>query len=194
MANRDLCKTEQITQAESLALYNALIKEGEKFLSAQAIHDLLSENGINSNDARLQGVFNSSLEPNDDHNSILNKSDFAELLKRSDLLRRAFRKELVIPDFANFRKDIEEIFRKTKKNSGGEIDKSLPHPGSGEDVAYAVSICTVDGQLLQLGNHDLSFSIQSITKAVNYAIAREEVGGRSFMSMWGLNPGEKILM
>lgn len=189
MRNKDLIRTQRITEAESTAIFNELAKEGEGLVPVQRVKDLLSTNGISSEDPRLNGSLSLYSRLQKEPETMLNQSGFKQLLKHSDLVKRAFRKELVIPNFADFRNDVKEIFRKVEGNTGGEIDESLPHPDTGGDPAYAVSVCTIDGQLLQLGNHDLSFSIQSISKAVNYAIAREEVGRQKLHEHVGVEPG-----
>lgn len=71
----------------------------------------------------------------------------------------------------------------------GTADDMLPHPETGNPPAYAVSICTVDGQLLQLGDHQLAFSLQSICKPVHYAIALEDLGQEELHKYVGLEPG-----
>ncbi|WP_143962487.1 glutaminase A [Litoribacter populi] len=94
----------------------------------------------------------------------------------------------VIPDFEDFKRDIIEIFEHVTPHTEGTPDKDL-YPEGLENPPFAVSICTVDGQWLQLGDHHLSFSIQSISKPINYGIAIEECGKETVHRHIGKEPG-----
>lgn len=184
---------ESAMRVELKTLFYALDSDDEGLVSIQKLVDRLDESGISKYDPRLQDCLAPYLQKEGGMQTALNTEQFISLLQGSnaDLLRRALQKELVIPHFSDFRKDIEEIFEQTKGITEGEADESLPHPGTGEQPAYAVSICTVDGQLLQLGDHELAFSIQSICKPINYAIALEENGEKELHQHVGVEPGNE---
>ncbi|MBT0810077.1 glutaminase [Litoribacter ruber] len=94
----------------------------------------------------------------------------------------------VIPDFEDFKNDIIEIFEQVAPHTEGTPDEDL-FPEGLENPPFAVSICTIDGQLLQLGDHHLSFSVQSISKPINYGIALEERGEELVHQHIGREPG-----
>src|SRR5690606_26989201 len=124
------------------------------------------------------------------HGASVSEKEFTELLKKKEsaVLVKALRKKLVIPDFADFKRDIEEIFDNTRSITDGEMNDTLPHPEPDRQPAYAVSICTIDGQLLQLGDHDMGFLLQSVSKPINYAIAIREVGLNKVHQHVGVEP------
>lgn len=184
---------ESAMEVELKALFHALDSNDEGLVSLQKLADRLDESGISKHDPRLRDCLAPYLQKEGGMQTALTPDQFISLLQGSnaELLRRTLQKELVIPNFSDFRKDIMEIFDQTKDITEGEADESLPHPGTGDQPAYAVSICTVDGQLLQLGDHEMAFSIQSICKPVNYAIALEDVGEDELHQHVGVEPGNE---
>jgi len=125
----------------------------------------------------------------------LSSDDFEKLLRKGGRLAlRALRGELVVPDFKMLRTQTTEIFNEISRTDppGKEpapqnaprlavFDKDYPAainadyiPSlSGVPDAWGVSICTVDGQTMSLGDHDVPFSIQSCCKPINYCQALE---------------------
>ena len=73
--------------------------------------------------------------------------------------------QLVIDDWEQFNKDIEKIFAKCKKNVKGESASYIPELAKVEPNLFGVSICTINGQMLNLGDVETDFSIQSTSKA-----------------------------
>jgi glutaminase len=87
-----------------------------------------------------------------------------------------------LADFDEFINDIKKIYKNTKKLTGGKINSK-----GGKD-AYAISICTVKGQQFKIGNHHSKFVLQSVSKAINYAIALHEVGEEKVHQHVGREP------
>lgn len=186
MTEKDQGRNTSITKAEIDAFFEEMIIKDEKNINFHALENLLEENGISKDDHRISSLKESLSESIDEE---LDRSRFEQLLQENEVILKCFRKELVIPNFPEFSKDVEDIFRSTKSNTNGDIDESLPQHDDAENPPYAISVCTVDGQLLQLGDHDLAFSVQSISKVVNYAIAREELGRKKLHEHVGVEPG-----
>lgn len=103
--------------------------------------------------------------------------------------------DLIVPDFAAFSNRVERIFHRVAEVDpvGAPIapprdapllsvfDETypaahnadyIPALSSAED-GWAVSICTIDGQRIDLGDRDRRFSIQSCCKPINYCQAME---------------------
>ena len=179
----------QISQAEHDELKEvfANLKKDRTGFTLETLVDKLEEGGISKNDPRTLGVIDRYFTSEGE----IDEEKFLNLMSQSELVRRALLGKLIIPDFAAFRKDVEEIFDRVKENTEGEVDESLPEPGQKDPPAFAVSICTIDGQLLQLGDHELFFTLQSICKPVNYAIAFEENGEEKLQKHVGVEPGKE---
>lgn len=190
MENRGNGKKGSATEAENDVLFEKL-KNGEEGVSIQQILDMLDENGLSKKSPRLKKILGPYLQK--DPEEKLNKSEFSDLLTdpNSALIKHALTGKLIIRDFLDFKKDIEAIFEETKAHTGGEMNDMLPHPAPERQPAYAVSVCTVDGQLLQLGDYDLGFLLQSIAKPVIYAIAVEELGKEKVHEHVGSEPGDE---
>lgn len=176
-------KDNRVANEEELTkYYETYIDNQEKELQ-----ELLDKSGLNSYDPRFKSL-RSFLE-----GKTKDKKEFLALFEEegSNVLLKALRKKLVIPNFADFRKDIEEIFERTKSQTGGKMNDTLPHPEPDRQPAYAVSVCTIDGQILQLGDHDMSFLLQSVSKPINYAIAVKEAGREKVHKHVGVEPGNE---
>lgn len=91
------------------------------------------------------------------------------------LVSRAFRHQLIIPDFVGFTKDIEEIFWKCKSNTSGKNASDMQLARVNPDL-WGLSLCTVDGQRFSIGDSSVPFTLQSCGKPLTYAIALEQLG------------------
>lgn len=138
--------------------------------------DLLTElksTGLNPSDPRMLSLYESAQE----FPEILDLEAFQDLCKdQIVLVERALRGELIIPDFPEFCKDIDEIYHATKDLDGGQVADYIPQLANIPAEKYAVSLCTVDGQRADWGDFKDSFSIQSICKTINYVLALENFG------------------
>ncbi len=153
-------------------LFDSLDSSKKGSVTMQQVLDRLAEAGIRSNDVRLEKDLEKYLQKENRKDlQELHFEDFLKLIqgKTSGLIKKAILKKLSIPDFQEFSKDIEKFYKQTKSITEGKSDK-------GQEKLYAVSVCTVDGQKLQLGDHEETFPLQSVCKAINYTIALHERG------------------
>lgn len=174
-------------------LYTTLQNENNSKFTIESIEEKLEQNGISPDEPRIRQYMENIQKTVKDKYSPISKVTFIELLQdpNTEPLRKALATDLVIPSFQDFKKDIEEIYTQVKPNTDGKPSERLPHPEAQDPPAFAVSICTVDGQLLQLGEHNIQFSIQSICKPINYAIALQENGEDKVHQHVGLEPGSE---
>lgn len=174
------------------SLFRKLSRD-QDLVSVQNIVEKLEDSGISKDDIRIKEYLEPYLENGDAGYEQLNMQKFLDLLKipGTKILRRTLEDDLVIPDFRSFEKEIASIFKETRNLTKGEVNNTVPHPERDPRSSYAVSICTVDGQLLQLGDHDLAFVLQSVSKPVNYAIAYEEAGKKKIHEHVGAEPGSE---
>ena len=141
----------------------------KRFLAA------LARQGVRANDARLGGM-KETLAKLDDAD-VIGLENFAEMVRPcTDLVDRAAKDELVIPDFEDFAREIEMIYSACLANEGGEVADYIPQLARVAPNQFGVSICTADGQRASFGDAETPFCVQSSCKPINYAIALEALG------------------
>lgn len=104
------------------------------------------------------------------------------------LISKAFRHQLVIPDFNGFTKDIVSIHEKCISNTRGTMASYIPQLSLMNPKHWGVSICTVDGQRFSTGDTNVPFTIQSCSKPLTYAIALETIGHEKVHQYVGQEP------
>ena len=63
-----------------------------------------------------------------------------------------------------------------KDNNEGNVASYIPQLAKYSNKHWAVSICTVDGQRLSLGDVNTSFTLQSVSKAFTYGFCLQHLG------------------
>lgn len=134
------------------------------------------------------------LEADSDHRvSDIDRNVFHTIIKDNiELINRALSKSLVIPEFAEFCKDIAEIYAICKDNNSGANAAYIPQLERYDPNYWGVSVCTVDGQRFDLGDVNIPFTIQSTSKAVNYALALSEYGEQYVHKYVGREPSGRF--
>lgn len=153
-----------------------------------AIEATLAESGLALSDPRLTSL-----------NQFLSKRGFNDPIAFEDiapaisgvsttLLGRALRGELVIPDFSAFSQRLGEIFESVRSNRDGNVASYIPQLARVDPDAFAMAVCTVDGQQFALGDTDQYYCVQSTCKPINYAIAHDRLGGDAVHRHVGREP------
>jgi glutaminase len=166
-------------------LFDSLDSAGKGQVPMQQVLDRLREAGISSQDVRLEKRLASYLGKGRKQDpQALSFDDFTRLLegRSSELIKKALLNKLSIPDFKEFCRDIEKYYNKTKGITEGEADSKA------EAKLYGLSVCTIDGQVFQLGDHEEKFMLQSACKSINYAIALHERGEEKVHKHVGREP------
>ncbi len=159
-------------------LFNMIDKDGKGAVPADAFFNYLSKEGILRDDLRLQSILNEfEMIPRDtDIFNMILVVEMERLVRHNVLVKNALTKNLIIPDFDDFCKDIEEIYHITSRNKDGKVADYIPQLARVEPEQFAVSICTIDGQRFSIGDAYTSFGLQSTCKPVNYCLALQEHG------------------
>lgn len=104
------------------------------------------------------------------------------------MLKRAFLRELVIPDWQEFCSDIQAIYNVVAPDRSGANADYIPILRDADPEPWGVAICSVDGQRLAIGDVDLYHSIQTVSKPLTYAHALASEGVDFTHSLVGVEP------
>lgn len=132
----------------------------------------LKNSGITRSDPRIR-----KLNRNLEDYSRRDKIDFETFLNISSesisIVEKSINKGFVIPDFSQFETEIREIFKEVSKNTSGEVADYIPQLARVDPELFAVAFCSIDGQMITLGDYEHPYCVQSTSKAISYCIATE---------------------
>ena len=136
------------------------------------ILDCLHSAGIVNDDQRIK-----NLMLNLEDLSKVDKIDLKQFMEISSdsigTIEKSINKGFIIPDFEAFRDEITAIFEETKKNKLGKNASYIPQLERVDPELFAVSFCSIDGQMITLGDYTHPYCVQSTSKAITYCIATE---------------------
>lgn len=95
---------------------------------------------------------------------------------------------MVIPDWSTFGADMTYHFSTVEKNRTGQTAHYIPILQQANPEQWALSICSIDGQRLSIGDSDATFSIQSVSKPVTYALCLDSEGEDVVEEWIGVEP------
>ncbi|WP_018296666.1 glutaminase [Corynebacterium lubricantis] len=87
-----------------------------------------------------------------------------------------------IPDFLN------DILNEVRDQDGGEVLDGVPQIKYANPDSFSLALCTTSGHVYSVGDDDVEFSIQSISKPFAYALALEELGADEVAKVVGVEP------
>ncbi|WP_432773313.1 glutaminase A [Francisella salimarina] len=155
-------------------IFNA-ISDKDGFLTKTDVLAILDDAGIASDDPRTK-----KLRAELDGLTVIDKIDFNKFkemtLESSSIIEKSVNKGFMIPNFKDFQKEIKEIYEETKKNVSGKNADYIPQLARVDSELFAVAFCSVDGQMITLGDFLHPYCVQSTAKAITYCIATEENG------------------
>ncbi|KAL5265899.1 hypothetical protein ACHWQZ_G006528 [Mnemiopsis leidyi] len=112
-------------------------------------------------------------------NSLLSRispDQLSTLLQDHPLALQVLTKGLVVGDFKTFKEDVIAAFDSVRKDGSGEITTYIPGLSTYDTNKWSVSFCSVDGQVVALGDYKDTFTLQSVTKPILYGIMCDAVG------------------
>ncbi|WP_415973936.1 glutaminase A [Rhodococcus sp. 077-4] len=83
---------------------------------------------------------------------------------------------------------LASVLRDCRQLDGGTVTEGNPELASADPDTFAVALATVGGSLHGAGDTDVAFSIQSIAKAVAYALAIEDNGIETVLEAVDVEP------
>jgi glutaminase len=122
----------------------------------------------------------------------LTEADFQGLQECSPaLFEQVLSGQLAIPQFHDFCADVEDIFDKVSLIKDGKLADYIPQLQRVDPEKFSISICSIDGQRMSLGDSDDSFCVQSCSKPITYCLALEEHGEEEVHRYVGAEPSGK---
>ncbi|NUR97886.1 MAG: glutaminase A [Kribbellaceae bacterium] len=105
--------------------------------------------------------------------------EFTRLAEHGDgVIGLALNGELAVSpaEFAELSRGVEQIYADLLPNRDGEVADYIPTLRDADPEKFGIAICTADGQVFQVGDSAVPFSVQSTSKPFSYAMALEELG------------------
>lgn len=179
-------------------LFRALDDDNDQAVRLRDFERVFAEVGLKTQDQRLHdslGLLKHRIETarqvTDEITLKISRAEFCQAIRHNILLvERAVQGRMVIPDFAGFRRDVEQIFDEVRRNRDGAPADYIPQlnlQGAAAD-SFGMALCSIDGQRLSLGDATQFFSIQSTSKPISYCLALEEHGAETVHRFVGREP------
>jgi hypothetical protein len=138
----------------------------------EALNKALLSKGL---DITKHNVLNTELEPY--VQTGINWESFkAIMIGKESVLQRAMNNELAIRNWKQFAEKVQQLFDEVKKNNSGDVASYIPELACADPSTFAVTLITVDGQVLSLGDVNTEFTLQSCFKPIVYSLAIEDYG------------------
>lgn len=171
-------------------LFRLIDVDNQGYITLQDFLAVLNKVGFYKDDPRVKKALFELHKARTDAKTPLKVTPalFRECLSNNVTLINALTQNLIIPEFEEFQQDILEIYEATKKNTGGKVADYIPQLARVNPEQYAISICTIDGQRLSIGDAYTNFCLQSTCKPINYCLAIEEFGEEKVHQHVGREP------
>lgn len=127
--------------------------------------------GIRSTDGRPLGLDTQPVQ--------IDLQQFPMIAQHGDgVVQRALAGDLAVPpdEFAEFTRGIGRIYEDLLDERSGEVAQYIPTLRDADPERFGIAVCTADGQVFQIGDADVGFSVQSTSKPFSYAMALEQLG------------------
>lgn len=186
MSNTDK-KNEIYSQDISYRLFESLDVNLKGYIYKKDLVNCLDNAGLLKEDPRLKSL-RESLKSYTDSQEI-DFYNFEKIINNNfDLITKSLKKDLMIPDFKCFCEEIEVIYKDLLSLKDGKVADYIPQLEKVDHDAFAISVCTVDGQQFSIGDSNISFTAQSTCKPINYCMALKESGSQKVHEFIGREP------
>ncbi|XP_039267922.1 glutaminase kidney isoform, mitochondrial-like isoform X2 [Styela clava] len=151
-----------------------IYKDNANEIQLSTLHNALLEQGIRCKTDPRFSTFQTNLadwkESKKSENldgTKCNKDELFSLIGDStclEVITKTLGRQCIIPDFQSFSSKIHAIFDSVRHCDTGSLAKEDP-------TKFGMSLCTVDGQRIAIGDAEIPFCLQSCMKPFQYAIA-----------------------
>ena len=93
----------------------------------------------------------------------------------------------VLPSDADVRAAVSDAFEESRRHDGGTVADYIPALASAPADAFGVCVAGVDGRIFALGDADVEFTIQSISKVFVFALVCDTLGPEEARQRLGVN-------
>jgi len=175
-------------EAFETRVFGAIDQKGDGKVLPSVVLDILKEEGFtNESSPHLNELFKILRSIQD-----LDEKSLGELLKKFPVLEAAICGDQTIQDFGNFSKVVNEIYAKVEPNHSGDVADYIPALASANPDKYGISVCSLTGQQLDVGDSNVRFAMQSMCKVINYCIAQKELGVDKVHTHVGREPSGQL--
>jgi glutaminase len=168
-------------------LFSAIDEKCHGYIHKKQLLDLFKKRGISVKDERVREIIDELDEYS--KNDKITLDEFINIVRSHiSFVNRIIKGDMVIPEFGDFADTIKDIFAQIEKNKKGDVAHYIPQLARVNPDQLAVSIYTIDGQRLSLGDADVQYCVQSTCKPINYCIAMELNGDKGVHNHVGREP------
>ena len=88
----------------------------------------------------------------------------------------------------NIKETIHNIYNELKNNNEGKVADYIPELSKFDASNFGISVCTIKGDIYNIGDHDKRFCLQSCSKPLSYIIAHNLLGKEEIHKHVGYEP------
>ncbi|XP_035512028.1 glutaminase kidney isoform, mitochondrial [Morone saxatilis] len=182
-------KSRLMSSMEDLLFYT--ITEGKDMIPLSQFISALRKTGLLTSDPRLRDCVHQMRQSTRDSVGpvMMDKTLFRRCVGNNImLLTKAFKKKFIIPNFAKFTQQINDMYDSAQQQEAGQVADYIPQLAKFSPDLWGVSLCTIDGQRHSVGDTKVPFCLQSCVKPLEYAIAVHNLGSEIAHQFVGKEP------
>ncbi|NDV26529.1 glutaminase A [Desulfovibrio sp. JC010] len=84
------------------------------------------------------------------------------------------------------RQTLQTVYNQCRSDTSGKVADYIPALAKGDPKHFGIVICTVDGKMYKIGDTDVTFAIESISKIFSLALALEDAGRETILKNVGV--------
>jgi len=155
-------------------IFQIVSKNDGKVDRASFMH-CLENRGILQDDPRIAEFLKKIKQYQSKQQCQLDKKNFIDCISENiSIIESTFTESNVIPNFPEFSSDLLTIYKECKANNLGKMADYIPQLAKQNPDHFGLSVCTISGQRLNIGDTSVKFCVQSCCKPLNYCLALEE--------------------